>query len=128
MTTGGTGGGNFRGVLELGNFKVAVWTYGGRYDAPQTGNSTQYIVPDYVIARASRGRLAATFGDIPKFSTGAQVPLGLPRRMSSRGSGMDIMTNAYTDASGKSLFVEGGARPLMIPTAIDSFARLHTIA
>jgi Phage major capsid protein E. len=30
-------GGTFRGIVEIGNYRYDVWTYGGRYKNPQTG-------------------------------------------------------------------------------------------
>ena len=131
MREGGTGGGNYRGTLDLGNFKVDIWTYGGRYVDPETGVTTQYIKPDSAIVRASAGRMDATFGAIPNFkdllggrNLGAQF--GLPRRFSSAGGNMDFFTNVWSDDSGETLNIGVGSRPLMIPSDIDSYAFANT--
>jgi len=120
-------GGNYRGVLDLGNFKVDVWTYGGRYKHPQTGVKTQYMDPKKVIVRASSGRLDATFGSIPMIVRPEDRVLPfLPARISRAGGAMDMTTNAWVSDDGKNLFGSVGTRPLMIPTAIDTYGCLDS--
>lgn len=125
-------GGSFRGVVEIGNYRYDVWTYGGRYKHPQTGVKTQFLSPEKVVVRASSGRMDATFGAIPNI--GALIGGGratsllpeLPGRVSNAGGGMDLFTNAWLSQDGEQLFGGVGARPLMIPTAIDTFGCLDT--
>jgi hypothetical protein len=124
-------GGSFRGIVEIGNYRLDVWTYGGRYKDPQTGNKVQFIDPGKIVVRASSGRLDATFGAIPNIGTllgqGASALLPeLPGRISNSSGGMDLHTNAWLSNDGESLFGGVGARPLMIPTAIDTFGCLDT--
>lgn len=123
-------GGIYRGTIELGNYKLDVFTYNGRYKDPQTGTSTPYLDPGKVVVKASMGRMDATFGAIPNIGTllganGRLVP-ELPSRMSSPGNGMDLFTNVWTSTDGEQLFGGVGARPLMVPTAIDTFGCLDT--
>ncbi len=124
-------GGNFRGVVEIGNYRYDVWTYGGRYKDAQTAAKVQFISPEKVVVRASSGRLDATFGAIPNIGSmlGAQATNLLPElpgRVSNAESGMDLFTNAWLSADGEQLFGGVGARPLMIPTAIDTFGCIDT--
>jgi hypothetical protein len=124
-------GGNFRGVVEIGNYRYDVWTYGGRFKDPQTGNKVQFISPEKVVVRASGGRLDATFGAIPNIGSmlGAQATNLLPElpgRVSNANGGMDLFTNAWLSQDGEQLFGGVGARPLMIPTAIDTYGCLDT--
>lgn len=123
-------GGIYRGALELGNYKVDVFTYEGRYKDPQTGASTKFMDPAKIIVRASSGRLDATFGAIPNIgqllgSTNRVLP-ELPQRLSSTEGRMDLFTNVWTTADGEQLLGGVGARPLMVPTAIDTFGCLDT--
>lgn len=123
-------GGIYRGVLELGNYKLDVFTYEGRYKDPQTGTSTKYLDDGKVVVRATGGRLDATFGMIPNIgamlgASGRLIP-ELPSRMSSAEQGMDLFTNVWMSADGEQLFGGVGARPLMIPTAIDTYGCLTT--
>ena len=128
MANGGTGGGNFRGVVEIGNYKYDVWTYGGRYIDPETGDKVQYIDPNNVIVRSATGRLDATFGAIPRIVQPEQRVLGLmPERINEANSIGDIFLNAWVSDDGENLFGGAGSRPLMIPTAIDTYGCLTTI-
>lgn len=124
------GGGVYRGTLELGNYKLDVFTYNGRYKHPQTGVSTPYMTPGKIIVRSSMGRMDATFGAIPNIGAllGANTRLipELPSRMSSVGNGMDLFTNVWMSDNGEQLFGGVGARPLMVPTAIDTYGCLNT--
>lgn len=119
-------GGNYRGVVEIGNYRYDIWTYGGRYKDPQTGAKVQFLSPEKCIVRASSGRLDATFGAIPNIGAlvgGQAMNLlpELPGRMTNVDGGMDLFTNAWLTADGEQLFGGVGARPLMIPTAIDTY-------
>ena len=124
-------GGTFRGIVEIGNYRYDVWTYGGRYKDPQTGNKVHYIDKGKIIVRASAGRMDATFGAIPNIGSlmgaGASNLLPeLPGRISNDAGGMDLHTNAWLSNDGEQLFGGVGARPLMIPTAIDTYGCLDT--
>ena len=126
-------GGNFRGIIDIGNYTYNIWTYGGRYKHPQTGVSTQFIDPGKVIVRASSGRLDATFGAIPNIgrelgvnSSVANLLPELPGRISNTGRNMDMFTNAWLSPDGEQLFGGVGVRALLIPTAIDTFGCLTT--
>ena len=124
-------GGTFRGIVEIGNYRYDVWTYGGRYKDPQTGNKIQFIDTGKIVVRASSGRLDATFGAIPNIGAlmgvgAAQLLPELPGRISNAAGGMDLFTNAWLSTDGEQMFGGVGARPLMIPTAIDTFGCLDT--
>lgn len=124
------GGGIYRGTLELGNYKLDVFTYNGRYTDPQTGTSTPFLDPGKIVVRASTARMDATFGAIPNIGvelgvTGRLIP-EMPSRMSSTSSGMDFFTNVWLTPDGEQLIGGVGARPLMVPTAIDTFGCLDT--
>lgn len=125
------GAGNYRGVVEVGNYRFDVWTYSGRFKHPQTGVSTPYIPNDKVIVRASAGRMDATFGNIPnigrELGMTSQVSFPeLPGRFSNAAGGMDLHTNLWLTPDGEQLFAGVGCRPLLIPTAIDTYGCLDT--
>ena len=115
-------GGNFRGIVEVGNYQLEIWTYNARYNSA-AGTKTLYLPTDKVIMRASGGRLDATFGGIPTIvPPESRVLPFLPPRVS--GDRMDLHQTAFVSDDGESLMVQVGARPLMIPTAIDTFGCL----
>lgn len=125
-------GGTYRGTVEIGNYRYDIWTYGGQYKDPQTGNKVQFIDPNKVVVRSSTGRMDATFGAIPNIgkllnSQASQMLPELPSRLSNGGGGMDLHTNVWMSNDGENLWGGVGSRPLLIPTAIDTYGCLTAI-
>lgn len=121
-------GGVYRGIIEIGNYKYDIFTHAGRYKHPQTKVSTKYVEDKRVIVRASIGRLDGTFGGIPRISgqNDPRVPAALTQRISVPGAMLDAQLNAWVTPDDETLIVQAGTRPLMIPTAIDTFGCLDT--
>jgi hypothetical protein len=120
-------GGIYRGTVEIGNYKYDLWTYAGRYKDPQTGTSTAYLPDDKVIVRASSGRLDATFGGIPRIGApDPRVPAALTSRVTVPSQMVDLQMNSWITLDGETMMVQAGTRPLLIPTAIDTFGCLDT--
>ena len=124
-------GATYRGVIDLGNYKFEVWTYNGKYKDPQTGNKLRFLDAGKVICRSGSGRLDATFGAIPNIGKllgqqPTQLLPDLPGRFSNRAGGMDLFTNVWLTDDGEQMFGGVGSRPLLIPTAIDTFGCLDT--
>lgn len=121
-------GAKFMGFIEIGDCRLDMWTYSGRYKHQQTGTSTRFMHPDKVVVIASSGRLDATFGNVPRIvPVDARVAPFLPTRISSRAGGMDLHPNAWIDQTGENLYAGVSSRPLLIPTAIDTYGCLNTI-
>ena len=126
-------GGMFRGTIDIGNYKLDVWTYGGRYKDPQTGNKISFLNPNKVIVRDSMARMDATFGAIPNIgellgiNAASRLIPELPSRISNVGNGMDLSTTAWISPDGEQLFGAAGSRPLLIPTAIDTYSCLTAV-
>lgn len=120
-------GGLFRGVVEIGNYKLDVFTYNGRYIDPETRVKTRYLPNGSVIVRTTGARLDATFGAIPRIMGPERRALPfIPPRISNSGGRVDLQTNAWVTPDGEQLFGSVGTRPLLIPTDIDSFGCLTT--
>lgn len=120
-------GGIYRGTVEVGNYKLDLWTYPSRYTHPVTGVSTTYLPDGKVVLSSSQARLDATFGGIPRIAgRDPRVPASLTSRVSVPGQMLDIQMNAWISADGETMNVQAGTRPLMIPTAIDTFGCLDT--
>lgn len=117
-------GATFQGWVWIGHYRFEIWTYDGWYKHPVTGVATPYVHPEHVIMLGD-GRLDLTFGAIPMIVPPDQRALPfLPPRISSAGGGIDLTTNAWVTPDGKHVMVSAGTRPMTIPTAIDTFARL----
>ncbi|MCK5606558.1 major capsid protein [Candidatus Pacearchaeota archaeon] len=120
-------GAKFVGFIEVGDCRLEMWIYSGRYNHPQTGVSTRFLSPEKVVVRDSGARMDATFGAIPRIvPPDARVVPFLPPRISNQRGGMDMFVNGWVDQTGENLSVGVGSRPLMIPTAIDTFGCLDT--
>jgi len=118
-------GGIFRGVLQVGSYELEIWTYKGRFKHPQTGTKTLFVPKGKVIIMTPGARLDATFGAVPRFvPPDARVLRYLPSRISNRRNRTDMFVNAWLTPDGETLMGGVGSRPLMIPTAIDTFGCL----
>lgn len=120
-------GAQYRGVIELGTYRLDIFTYGGRYNHPQTGVSTKYVPDKKVIMLSSDSRFDATFGAVPRFAPpDSRVLPFLPRRMTSSRRGLDLFPNAWITPDGEQLIAGLASRPLLIPTAIDQYGCIDT--
>ena len=121
-------GATFQGRVWIGHYQFEMWMYDGFYTDVQTQNHTEFVDDDNVIMLSDGARLDLTFGAIPLLQQPTAPAMAfLPGRLSSSERGLDLSTNAWITPDGKHLKVSAGTRPLTIPTAIDTFARLNTI-
>lgn len=126
-------GGTYHGRISIGTDKFDIWSYEGFYINPATGSNTPYITADKVIMKSSKARLDATFGAIPNIgqllnaTNPVRIP-ELPGRFSNAAGGMDLHTNVWLTPDGEQLYGGIAARPLLIPTAIDTYGCLTTTA
>jgi len=133
MTLGGVAperrgmGAKYMGTIEIGDCSLGMWIYSGRYTHPQTGVSTRYVDEDKVIVRASAGRMDATFGAVPRIvAPDPRVAQFIPSRVMNTRGGMDLWPNVWIDERGENLSAGVSSRPLLIPTAIDTYGCLNT--
>lgn len=119
------GGGKYHGTMTVAQDTFELWTYQGGYKHPQTGVWTEYMHTDKVVLRGP-GRLDLTFGAIPTLvpPDPRVAPLVLNR---VSGAGVDMQTHAWLSEDERSMTGSVAARPLCIPTAIDSFGCLNTV-
>lgn len=127
----GTDGGQLRGFVQLGHYQYEIWTYDGQFTDPQTGNALSFVDDAKCIVRAKKGRMDMTFGAIPNIraeigGVGSQLLPELPGRMSSEAGRIDLFTNVWMSDDGEQIFAGVGARPMAIPTAIDTYGAIAT--
>jgi len=121
------GGAKYHGTIVAGQYRLNLWSYTGRYKDVETGTITKYVDDNNVILRAP-GRLDLTWGNIPQVGPMDQRLLPyLPSRVASSGNGIDLHYNAWRELDGTGVTVQVAARPLTVPTEIDSFGCLDTI-
>lgn len=119
------GGGVYHGTIVTGQYSLDLWTYPGFYKDPQSGNTTKYLAADKVIVRGP-GRLDLTYGAIPQLvpPDPRVAPLTLGRM---QGAGVDMHTHAWISEDERTIWGSVSARPLCIPTAIDTFGCIDTV-
>lgn len=123
------GDATFYGDVVIDNYRFEIWSYDAEFRHPQTGNLTPYVEDDHVIMAASQGRRDLSFGSIPMIVPPDQRVAGfLPARMAMPDRGLDLTPNAWVTPNNTTVMVSLGTRPLAIPTAIDTFGALDTVA
>ncbi|MEE9393697.1 MAG: major capsid protein [Planctomycetota bacterium] len=116
-------GAKFMGVINIGAYQFEMWTFNGRGIAPD-GTAVRFVGVNNCIVMASSARLDTVFAGVPR-----PVPIDprfagfLPERIAVPAA-VDIAPNIYATQNGKQTILELESRPLLIPTAIDSFATI----
>lgn len=118
-------GGKLQGIAHIGNYEVEIWTYNGR-GIPPGGSKIKFVDATSCIVLSKAARLDTVFAGVP-------VPVDrdprfegiLPDRVSIP-MGVDLAPNIWATPNGKQINLEIESRPLLIPTAIDSFAKIAT--
>lgn len=121
------GGATFYGFVWIGMYRFEIWAYDGMYEDPATGVMKYYVPDTAIIMLPDNPRFDAKFGRIPLFddpNRGAMVPgvPELPSRISSSDKVLDLTVNSWITPDRKHLKMSCGTRPLLIPTAIDTYA------
>jgi hypothetical protein len=121
------GGAVFMGDIAVGPYLVELWTYTGKYKDPNGGAITRYVDDNNAIMLSDNTRIDAAYGALPYVAGPEQRALQfLPQRRSANGG--DMTWNSWIIPDGSALYVSAGTRPLYIPTAIDTFGTLNTVA
>ena len=120
-------GGKFWGVVHVGNYQVEIWSFNGRGLVPGDATKTLMVADDSCIVMASSGRLDTVFAGVPmavpvdpRFAAFLPDRVAVPRAI-------DMAPNIYATPNGRQTILEVASRPLLIPTAIDSFGTLTVL-
>lgn len=123
--------GAFHGRVSVGQYVLEIWTNTGFYKDRATGTATKYVSDWDVIVISENARYDLTFGGIPRVipPDPRLAPLAIGR-LGSVGSDrrIDLITNAWFDPPGDNIMGSVQARPLCIPTMIDTFGRMNAKA
>lgn len=118
-------GANFHGWLNIDGYIFELFSYAESYDDPVSGQDTLYVPNNKVVMLSRDARLDLTHGGVPLFRRPDNLAARfLPSRIADPETGLDMTTNAYISPDGKRLVVGAAARPLPVPTAIDTFGCL----
>jgi hypothetical protein len=115
----------FYGMVWIENYQYELWLYDAYYKHPQTGTLTPYLADNKMVMWSPNARLDMSFGRIPKMAEPeGRAARFLPSRMSIPEIGIDLQSYAYFTPDGDNLVINLSARPLAIPTELDSFGCL----
>ncbi len=119
-------GGKYQGVVDVGNYKFEIWTFNGRGIIPASGTKTLFVGDANCIVLSSEARLDTVFAGVPTaIRPDPRFADILPDRISVP-TAVDMAPNIYSTPNGKQVILELESRPLLIPTAIDSFGTIAT--
>ncbi len=119
-------GGKFWGTINIGAYLYEIWSWDGRGVIPGAAASTQFVLSDSCIVMASSGRLDTVFAGVPMaVDVDPRFAGVLPGRVSVPRA-VDMAPNIYATPNGAQTILEVSSRPLLIPTAIDSFGRIDS--
>jgi hypothetical protein len=125
LTGIGTRGAEYRGAIDIGAYKLDLYTYESYYKDPQTGESTLYLPRKKVVIHTGTG-MKALYGGMFNFNqTRAPIPF-LRARMPMPERGFDMFFNNWIDPNGEGLHIGVGARPLLVPVNIDGIVCIDT--
>lgn len=113
----------YHGTVTFGNNRAGLWSYDGYYEDPYTGELAKYL-PDDMCAVLGKGRLDATYCRVEHFDSPniVDMPISIPRG----GSARKLFFKNWVEPDGTTLQIGVSAKPLLIPTAIDTFCCIDT--
>lgn len=121
-------GGIYQGTLRVGNAICELYTYGVSYQPSAAEQATPFLNTNSVVMLSSESQLDALFGAVPNIADILGVSLReqllpeLDERFSEKQT--DLFTNVYLSQDGRQLMGGVASRPILVPTAIDSFGCL----
>lgn len=119
-------GGKFWGTVNIGQYFYEIWSWDGQGVIPGDVASTQYVDSNSCIVMSRGARLDTVFGGVPM-----PVPVDprfagiLPGRVAIPQA-VDMAPNIYSSLDGTQTILSISSRPLLIPTAIDTFGRIDS--
>jgi hypothetical protein len=120
-------GGKLMGYIDIGSYRVNLFTYNGRYRTYGTDTKAPFVGPSKVILLPDIADLdfRLVFGGIPSIGLDAPFDQFLPDRVSINGA-FDFRPRVYRDNKGDAYVGEVKSRPICIPVSIDRLACLTT--
>ena len=118
------GGAKRQGKISIGSYSYEVYTYNGRGIVPGDSTATRYVDKNHCLVQASSGRLDTVYAGVPVPQTVDPRFAGLLPPRVSVPQAIDVSPHVYCTQNSRETILEMMSRPLLIPTAIDSFGRI----
>jgi hypothetical protein len=130
-----TEGAAFHGTFSVGAYRIQLWTYPQFYQVPEgfglanEGELLNYIPSDRVLITSSKARFDLLFAGIPSVANRNDPRLAA---LGLAGIPTNIATDfhPYSHLDEEVLSIKAGVRsaPLCVPTQIDAFTVIDTVA
>lgn len=122
-------GGKYQGFIELGAYRIDLWTYNGRYQEFGTKTPAKFIDDNKVIMLADYEDLdfRCVYGGVPSLGMDAPFSDIVPDSVTYEG-GIRFHNRAYKDQKANTYTAETTVRPICIPVSIDRFGCLTVLS
>lgn len=122
-------GGRYMGYIDIGTFRLELWTYNDSYEKLVGDTKYKFMDPDKVVVSAAIEDLdfRCVFGGVP--TLGMQEPFTsvIPSEVTYDGY-IRVHNRVFMDTNQDTYVAETKSRPLCIPVSIDRFGCLNTVA
>lgn len=121
-------GAKYQGYLEMGAYRLDIFTYNGRYQEFGTKAPKKFVDDDKVIILADVEDLdfRCVYGGVPSLGMDAPFTEIVPETVTYEG-GIRFHNRAYKDQKKNTYTAETTVRPICIPVSIDRFGCLTVL-
>lgn len=121
-------GAKYQGYLEMGAYRLDIFTYNGRYQTFGAKNPSKFVDDNKVIILADVEDLdfRCVYGGVPTLGMDAPFNEIVPETVTYEG-GIRFHNRAYKDQKANTYVAETTVRPLCIPVSIDRFGCLTVL-
>lgn len=122
-------GGKYQGFIELGAYRIDLWTYNGRYQEFGSKTPKKFVDDNKVIVLADTEDLdfRCVYGGVPSLGMDAPFTEIVPETVTYEG-GIRFHNRAYKDQKKNTYTAETTVRPICIPASIDRFGCLTVLS
>lgn len=120
-------GGRYMGYIDIGTFRLELWTYNDSYETVNSNTKKRYMDPNKVIITADLADLdfRTVYAGVPSLGMDAEFASIIPSVVTYDGF-LRIHNRMFKDDNNDTYIAESKARPLSIPVSIDRFGCLTT--
>lgn len=121
-------GAKYQGYLEMGAYRLDIFTYNGRYQEFGTKEPKKFVDDNKVIILADVEDLdfRCVYGGVPSLGMDAPFTEIVPETVTYEG-GIRFHNRAYKDQKANTYTAETTVRPICIPVSIDRFGCLTVL-
>lgn len=120
-------GGRYMGYIDIGTYRLELWTYNDSYELVGATTKYRYMDPDKVIITAAQEDLdfRTVFAGVPTMGMDPEFAAIVPSEVTYEGF-LRVHNRVFKDENADVYVAETKARPLSIPVSIDRFGCLTT--